>query len=68
MYSPRIRDELIPQIYRVARQAGVAMTTWVNHALEQALREGRGAGDQIEANGHSHPENSNGGRSKREAI
>ena len=68
MYSPRIRDELIPQIYRVARQAGVAMTTWVNHALEQALGEGIGAGDQIEGNGDSHPENSNGGRSRREAI
>jgi len=68
MYSPRIRDELIPQIYRVARQAGVAMTTWVNHALEQALREGTGAGDQIEANGHSYTDKSNGRRPKREAI
>ena len=68
MYSPRIRDELIPQIYRAAMKAGVAMTTWVNRTIEQALREGTGAGDQIEGNGDSHPENSNGRKPKREVI
>jgi hypothetical protein len=30
MYSPKIREELIPRIYRAAKAAGVARTTWVN--------------------------------------
>ena len=37
MYSPKIREDLIPRIYREAKRAGLAMTTWVNQALEQAL-------------------------------
>jgi len=68
MYSPRIREELIPQIYRSARQAGVAMTTWVNHAVEQALYESTRPGGEQRGNGDSHPENSNGRKPKREVI
>ena len=37
MYSPKIRDDLIPRIYRVAKLSGVAMTQWVNRVIEQAL-------------------------------
>jgi hypothetical protein len=37
MYSPRIREALIPRIYQVARETGVAMTTWVNQVIEAAL-------------------------------
>ena len=37
MYSPKIREDLIPRIYRVAKEAALPMTTWVNQALERAL-------------------------------
>jgi hypothetical protein len=37
MYSPKIRPDLIPRVYRAARSAGLAMTAWVNQAVEQAL-------------------------------
>jgi predicted HicB family RNase H-like nuclease len=39
MYSPKIREDLVPRIYRAARKAGVAMTQWVNQVLEHALPE-----------------------------
>jgi hypothetical protein len=42
MYSPRIRDDVIPGIYHAAREAGIAMTTWVNQLVERALSEGVG--------------------------
>ncbi len=37
MYSPQIRDDLIPRVYHAAKACGVAMTTWVNRAIEAAL-------------------------------
>jgi hypothetical protein len=37
MYSPKIREDLIPRIYRAAKGAKVAMTKWVNEAIEKAL-------------------------------
>ena len=39
MYSPKIREDLIPRIYRVAKATGVAMTTWVNDVIEEKLPE-----------------------------
>jgi hypothetical protein len=39
MYSPKIREDLIPRIYRAAKKARVAMTIWVNQQLETALPE-----------------------------
>ena len=39
MYSPKIREDLIPRIYRAAKGAGVAMTKWVNQVIETALPE-----------------------------
>lgn len=39
MYSPKIREDLIPRIYAEARKARLAMTTWVNHVIEQALSD-----------------------------
>ena len=39
MYSPRIYDGLIPEIYRAAKSRGIAMTTWVNQVLAQALSQ-----------------------------
>ena len=37
MYSPKIREDLIPKIYRAAKKAEVPMTVWVNEAIEEAL-------------------------------
>ncbi len=41
MYSPEIREDLIPYVYRAAKSEKVPMTTWVNRAVERelALRE-----------------------------
>jgi hypothetical protein len=39
VYSPKIREDLIPRIYRAAKAAGVAMTTWVNQLIEERLPE-----------------------------
>ncbi|RJR45233.1 MAG: hypothetical protein C4576_12345 [Desulfobacteraceae bacterium] len=39
MYSPKIRDDLIPRIYHVAKGAKVPMTRWVNQILERALAD-----------------------------
>src|SRR5579862_7657358 len=37
MYSPQIREDLIPRVYRAAREEGIPMTTWVNRAVEKSL-------------------------------
>jgi hypothetical protein len=37
MYSPKVREDLIPRIYRAAKAAGVPMTRWVNEAVVTAL-------------------------------
>jgi len=39
MYSPKIREDLIPRIYREAKKAGVKMTVWVNRLIEEKLPE-----------------------------
>ena len=37
MYSPKIREDLVPKIYRAAKTAKIAMTKWVNRVIEEAL-------------------------------
>ena len=39
MYSPKIREDLIPRLYQIAKKAGIPMTRWVNRLIETALRE-----------------------------
>ncbi len=39
MYSPKIREDLIPRVYRAARKANLHMTTWVNQVVEKSLPE-----------------------------
>ncbi len=39
MYSPKIREDLVPRIYRAAKEKKLPMTTWVNQAVELCLRE-----------------------------
>lgn len=37
LYSPKIADHLIPQLYRLARARGIPMTRLVDQLLTQAL-------------------------------
>lgn len=37
MYSPKIKEELIPRIYEIAKAKGIRMTTLVNEILRKAL-------------------------------
>ena len=46
MYSPKIREDLIPRIYRAAKGAGIKMTQWVNQAIEEALPQDEAPEDQ----------------------
>jgi hypothetical protein len=39
MYSPKIKEDLIPEIYRAAKALGLRMTTFVNQILERVLNE-----------------------------
>jgi hypothetical protein len=39
VYSPQIRDDLIPLIYRAAKEDGVPMTVWVSRVLGEALKK-----------------------------
>ena len=48
MYSPRIRDELIPGIYRAAKARGVPMTIWVCQVIEQALAAQQAIQEEVE--------------------
>jgi hypothetical protein len=40
MYSPKIREDLIPKIYQMAKAKGIKMTTLVNQILEKVLNGG----------------------------
>ena len=37
MYSPKIKEELIPVLYRVAREMKIPMTRLVNSLIEKSL-------------------------------
>jgi len=39
MYSPKINEDLIPRIYKLAKVKGIKMTTLVNEILRKALDE-----------------------------
>lgn len=56
MYSPKIREDLIPRIYRAAKQAGIAMTKWVNQAIEEALPDDGNANGQETSERYSRKE------------
>ena len=42
MYSPRIREDLIPRLYHAAKAKRIPMTALVNRILEKALNGGDG--------------------------
>ena len=56
MYSPKIREDLIPKIYRAAKSAKVAMTKWVNQVIERALAENGEVNDLETKNGQTREE------------
>lgn len=39
MYSPKIREELIPVLYRLAKHKRMPMTKLVNHLLRESLAQ-----------------------------
>jgi hypothetical protein len=39
MYSPKIKEELIPVLYRLARERKIPMTRLVSSLIEKALNE-----------------------------
>ena len=49
MYSPKIRSDLVPRIYHVAKDADVPMTVWVNEVVERALSDSARPGDERRA-------------------
>lgn len=47
MYSPKIRDDLIRELYRAARARGIPMTRLVNELLTKGLQGIPGAQETI---------------------
>lgn len=37
MYSPKISEDLVPKLYRLAKAKGIRMTTLVNELLQEAI-------------------------------
>lgn len=46
MYSPKISEELIPKLYRLAKCKGVKMTALVNEIIEKAINETEGTNEE----------------------
>lgn len=53
MYSPKIKEELIPKIYQTAKARGIRMTTLVNEILRKVLNGMEGKEDANEDGGIS---------------
>lgn len=39
MYSPKISEKLIPEIYRIAKAKGVSMVSYVNDLIYQSIKD-----------------------------
>ena len=50
MYSPKISEELVPVLYRLAREKHVPMTRYVDRIIRQALAANTPAGESETAN------------------
>ena len=46
MYSPKIKEDLIPRIYKIAKKKGIPMTTLVDEVLRKALNGMDSKGDE----------------------
>ena len=52
MYSPKISEELIPVLYRLAKKKGLRMTTLVNQIINREIRkEERRNGRLVDSSG-----------------
>ena len=51
MYSPKIRDDLIPKLYQEAKAKRIPMTDLVNRILEQVLNGNKGITQKTEIKG-----------------
>ena len=49
MYSPRISEELIPELYHIAKAKNIPMTRIVNQFVEQGLDRENKQGNQGES-------------------
>jgi hypothetical protein len=49
MYSPKIREEYIPTLYRLAKLKRITMTRLVNGVIEDYLNEVEAAARQLKA-------------------
>ena len=57
MYSPKIMEDLIPTIYKTAKNRRTKMTTLVNQILEKCLNEVSGINDtESPTDGNEHNE------------
>lgn len=41
MYSPKIKEDLIPKIYQKAKAQGITMTSLVDKIIRKALNDGK---------------------------
>ena len=48
MYSPKIKEDLIPKLYRIAKEEGLAMTKLVDQIIRDALN-GKGPKERQKA-------------------
>ena len=54
-YSPKIKDEYIPKLYRLAKAEHIPMTRLVNRLIAEGLKNvGEGRGYEGEERGHHH--------------
>jgi hypothetical protein len=49
IYSPRIRPDLIPVIYRLAKLKGVPMTKYVNSIIDEHIENLKAAANEMQA-------------------
>ncbi len=67
MYSPHIREDLIPRVFQTAKAAGIRMTTWVNRVIERALDSEDRNRNTRKDNDH-HPEHRGGQEHERNPL
>jgi len=50
MYSPKIKEALVPNLYREAKRQGVRMTVLVNRILAKEIAKFKKGGEELEQN------------------
>jgi len=46
MYNPKIKEDLIPQLYQQAKAKGIPMTKLVDHIIRDSLKREKGGNDE----------------------